>query len=160
MKTCFKCQRCLPRDQFYRHAAMGDGLLGKCKDCTKADIARRAVVKREELLAYDRQRAMLPHRVAGRKEYSQTEQGRRAHAKALRRSGERYPEKRHARITFGNAVRDGKIVRKPCEVCGDHKSEGHHPDYSKPLEVRWLCNKHHRDQHRPIFTNAQIHMPF
>lgn len=46
-----------------------------------------------------------------------------------------------------NAVYKGKIIRQACEVCGEAKTEGHHFDYSKPLEVRWLCHKHHVAEH-------------
>lgn len=41
----------------------------------------------------------------------------------------------------------GEIVPKPCEVCGKEKTVGHHDDYNKPLEVRWLCYKHHAAEH-------------
>lgn len=41
----------------------------------------------------------------------------------------------------------GKIKRKPCIICG-MKAEAHHPDYSKPLEVVWLCSFHHKEWHR------------
>lgn len=41
------------------------------------------------------------------------------------------------------AVRDGRLTRTACEVCGAEKVEGHHEDYSKPLDVRWLCVVHH-----------------
>ena len=66
------------------------------------------------------------------------------------------PEKRKAQHTVGNAIRDGKLVRQPCEVCGvsGKKESGrnmvhaHHDDYSKPLEVRWLCDTHHNEHHR------------
>lgn len=53
-----------------------------------------------------------------------------------------------ARLKLNVATRDGLIIRKPCEVCGDKKTEGHHHDYSKPLDVRWLCTKHHMEIHR------------
>jgi len=44
--------------------------------------------------------------------------------------------------------RRGKLVQKLCEKCGDHKSEKHHNDYNKPLEVTWLCRKCHLSFHR------------
>jgi hypothetical protein len=40
-KKCFKCGKEKPIDEFYRHKAMADGHLGKCKDCTRKDTAER-----------------------------------------------------------------------------------------------------------------------
>jgi hypothetical protein len=48
----------------------------------------------------------------------------------------------------GNALRDSKLFKTPCIVCGSLKSEAHHEDYSKPLEVIWLCRRHHMERHR------------
>jgi hypothetical protein len=129
-KTCFKCGKTKTRADFYAHPQMSDGLLGKCKDCTKNDSAVRRIEKIEEVREYDRQRASLPHRIALRnritKEWrTKNPQGYKAHD------------------TVNNAIRDGKLVRKPCEVCGNEKSQAHHEDYSKPLEVVWLCKPHH-----------------
>jgi len=42
------------------------------------------------------------------------------------------------------------LTRQACEVCGDTKSEGHHEDYSKPLEVIWLCREHHLLRHAEL----------
>lgn len=39
------------------------------------------------------------------------------------------------------------LDRKPCEVCGATKVEAHHDDYTKPLDVRWLCKRHHAEVH-------------
>lgn len=62
-------------------------------------------------------------------------------------SVQRYPEKDKARRKVHYAVSYGHLKRMPCEVCGDEQSHAHHEDYSKPLEVRWLCRKHHREEH-------------
>lgn len=45
------------------------------------------------------------------------------------------------------AITTGKLVRQPCEECGAEKTDAHHDDYAKPLEVRWLCRSHHRQWH-------------
>lgn len=45
------------------------------------------------------------------------------------------------------AKRTGLLKQKPCEVCGSERSDAHHDDYSKPLEVRWLCRGHHAKHH-------------
>jgi hypothetical protein len=42
----------------------------------------------------------------------------------------------------------GVLKKKPCDMCGNEDSEKHHPDYNKPLEVRWLCRVCHLDHHR------------
>lgn len=64
-----------------------------------------------------------------------------------REAEKRSPEKARARQMVRDAVKSGKLFRKPCEVCGNPKSEAHHDDYSKPLEVRWLCRRDHRAHH-------------
>lgn len=47
-----------------------------------------------------------------------------------------------------DAKKRGLIEKQPCEVCGQTKSESHHDDEKKPLEVRWLCKKHHVAWHK------------
>jgi hypothetical protein len=70
-----------------------------------------------------------------------------AAAEKKRRYTERNREKVNARNTLRRSIAAGKIQREPCDVCGDPQSEGHHHDYSKPLDVRWLCRKHHGELH-------------
>lgn len=146
-KRCFKCLKSLPLDAFYKHSAMSDGRLNKCKECTKSDARQNRLDKAEYYRQYDRMRASQPHRVAARKEYMQTEAGKLAHARALKKQKAVRQKEAKARYAVSNAVRDGKLERTPCMVCGAEKVEGHHPDYDRPLDVVWLCNKHHRAAH-------------
>lgn len=73
-------------------------------------------------------------------------------AKARAAWMDRNPEKRAAHIAVGNAVRDGVLVKGPCERAAEGgcstRIEAHHDDYSKPLEVRWLCSRHHAEHRR------------
>jgi hypothetical protein len=61
-----------------------------------------------------------------------------------------YAEMSQAGAKVQAAVNRGDLVRKPCEVCGAEKTHAHHDDYSKPLDVMWLCPKHHRERHEVI----------
>jgi hypothetical protein len=58
------------------------------------------------------------------------------------------PAKRRARDKLKKAIKRGKMTRQPCEVCGAEPAQAHHDDYSKPLDVRWLCPVHHGVEHR------------
>lgn len=59
----------------------------------------------------------------------------------------RYPERVKARNAVSRALKSGRLIKKPCVKCGDNKSFAHHTDYSKPLDVVWLCRTHHRAEH-------------
>lgn len=71
-------------------------------------------------------------------------------------SGEQHPmwkggtntaEKLHCRQTLQRAVRNGSVIRQPCEVCAQPNAHAHHDDYTKPFQVKWLCQKHHNELH-------------
>lgn len=119
-----------------------------CKECHKANVRKNYIDNIEHYKSYERGRAMLPHRVEARKRYESTPAGKAATDRARRRFIERNPEKRAAHIIVGNAVRDGKLHKQPCEVCGAADVHAHHDDYSKPLNVRWLCPSHHSEHHK------------
>jgi hypothetical protein len=156
VKTCFKCNVEKPVTDFYVHPQMGDGRLNKCKECTKRDVAENYRKNAEYYKEYERKRNVLPHRVSARREYESTEAGREAMRRSRERYLERYPDKRAAHILTGNAIRNGRLLRQPCEVCGETESvQAHHDDYSKPLDVRWLCFKHHMEHHgKEVRTHA------
>lgn len=47
------------------------------------------------------------------------------------------------------AIRAGELVRPDaCEECGKvGRVDGHHPDYAKPLKVKWWCRRCHQRLH-------------
>lgn len=55
-KQCFKCKSILPLEEFYKHPAMKDGRLNKCKACTKLDVFLHRQANLEKIRAYDRAR--------------------------------------------------------------------------------------------------------
>ena len=134
-KRCFKCQVTQPLSEFYAHPMMGDGLLGKCKACAKRDVRANYRAKRQRYSEYERKRNRTPKRRAYKR-------------KRERLYRDREPQKYKARQAVGNAIRDKRLFRRPCEKqpCNS-KAQAHHEDYSKPLEVIWLCFKHHRAEH-------------
>jgi DNA-binding transcriptional regulator YiaG len=67
-------------------------------------------------------------------------------------------EKKKASLTVSKAIREKRLVRMGCEVCGSIKGiHGHHEDYSKPLEVNWLCKKHHSSLHGQRMHEDALH---
>jgi hypothetical protein len=56
-------------------------------------------------------------------------------------------EHHKARRRVRSEIERGRLFRLPCEVCRAQPTHAHHDDYSKPLEVRWLCPAHHREHH-------------
>lgn len=55
---------------------------------------------------------------------------------------------RKAVTAVSHAIRDGKLKKEPCEICGAEPAEAHHDDYNYPLKVRWLCKDCHAEWHR------------
>lgn len=119
---------------------MKDGHLGKCKECNKLDALKHRVLNLEKIQAYDRERKSEPARHKKRLENN-------------KKYGQRYPHKRRASGLVFKAIKKGWIIPQPCEKCGA-KAEAHHDDYSKPLEVRWLCPAHHHAAHRKYDYDA------
>lgn len=55
----------------------------------------------------------------------------------------RYPERVRARQIVADAIRSGRLVKENCIFCGSDQVQAHHDDYSKPLDVKWMCRPHH-----------------
>jgi len=143
MKTCFKCQQAKRLEEFYRHPQMADGHLGKCKECTRSDVAAWKNKNYEHVTQYVHRRGISRRKnhLGGarlvRLLLSPEEQQRRAQAARL----------------VNYAIERGELRRAlSCEQCGTHDPrgargqsliQGHHDDYSQPLAVRWLCVQCH-----------------
>ena len=138
-KTCKTCGETKPIEDYYRNPGMADGYLNFCNACVKVskkehrtknldgcrELARRAAK------AWNKRRAVYVVQKA-------------------KDDRKNFPEKFRARDALKYAVRTGKLIRLPCEICGKEKAEGHHEDYSRPLDVNWLCRMHHAERHRAI----------
>lgn len=61
---------------------------------------------------------------------------------------QRNPEKKSAHNAVSHALKTGKIEKRPCELCGASNAQAHHADYSKKLDVKWLCYRCHKKEHR------------
>ena len=58
------------------------------------------------------------------------------------------PDKTKAHYSVNNRIYRGLIKKQPCEKCGSIENiNAHHDNYTKPLEVRWLCCTCHRAEH-------------
>ena len=130
MKKCKKCNELLCAASFYRDKEMRDGRKGTCKRCARSGEHARYAADVEARRLYG---ALM--------NVKRQESGYLA---SYRRS----PEKEAAKRAVHNAKRAGRLVPQPCKVCGAGRVDAHHPDYAKPLEVVWLCRRHHMEWHR------------
>lgn len=131
MKQCFKCGSKKPLAEFYKHSQMGDGHLGKCKCCTKKDALKNRLDNIDAIREYDRNR------------------GNRQGYLYVKEFRNKYPNAYKAHTKLNSAVKSKKILKPDsCEFCGSfNKIVGHHDDYLKPLEVKWLCQACHKQWH-------------
>jgi hypothetical protein len=119
-KHCPECSVRKPRGEFNRNRSKYDGLQSLCRDCDNTRRRAGRLAMTEEQRERERQRE---------------------------RDRVRDPEKTGAKYRTWKAVLHGALLRAPCESCGAPKAEAHHDDYSRPLDVRWLCRSCHMRHH-------------
>ncbi|KXV65707.1 hypothetical protein AD950_03960 [Gluconobacter oxydans] len=73
--------------------------------------------------------------------YQKSAKGKAVRRASSERSKRNYPEKASAHAAVRQAIKSGLLHKESsCAKCGSHQHiQGHHDDYSKPLEVTWLC---------------------
>lgn len=128
---CRQCKETKPLSAFYKSQYSRISGLGQCAECTKSRVRANRLAKIDYYREYDRAR------------------GSRMDAGRMRKYRQDNQAKYKAQNAVNNAVRDGRMEKpRSCEECGSGFSlHGHHDDYSKPLEVRWLCAACHHQWH-------------
>src|SRR3990167_1016222 len=113
-KTCYTCKKKKLLDLFYFCKSTTDKHLGECKSCVKKRVRARYYnpEKRDMIIAYEKKRFKSIERKKKLKLYRQK--------RKTIHSG-----KAKVKNRFDNAIRDKKITRLPCEVCGNEKAQGH-----------------------------------
>ncbi len=161
-KLCKKCLGCWEITDFYKNFHMKDGHLNNCKICVEAvGHGERYYAKNKEKMRKLRGRYYVRNkeefqkrarcwRVANPEKCRElAKHCRNANLERYRGYENRYkienPEKNRAHSAVYSAIKAGKLVRGRCEVCGALKVHAHHDDYSKPLDVNWLCARHHAE---------------
>ena len=151
MKKCSVCGKSKALDLFLKEAKGNptrDGLRPGCKECSRLAERRRMKdpVRRKRLNKYrsewrKRNRDTINN-------YRKTDKWKEQEKIRMGRPHNKI--KTRTRGTLNGKVRYGKVIRQPCEICGNLKVEAHHPDYSQPLKVQWLCIPHHQEIHRKV----------
>ena len=144
-KVCTKCREERPLDKFPPNKHHKDGRGSWCKKCKNAVTvawSKRNLEKVKKSNKEDYKR----HREKRLRKNKQWKKENPDFVLLLSKKGrERFPEKYKARTAVSNALHLGKLIRPDhCSECNKRcKPEAHHEDYSKPLEVVWLCNECH-----------------
>jgi len=180
-KYCAKCQQIKPEEQFYLVRSDGHERCAWCKPCATADQERRRRAKgiKPKVDTSDTKRCPRcgetkpldqfsrdPRRPRGINSYCRP--CYREYARELaKKNGPRYRRteayraKRNSKHTLAaqivnRAVKLGVLTKGPCAVCGTtERIQAHHTDYTKPLEVTWLCRLHHFHAHGQLLDQTQ-----
>lgn len=148
-KKCSVCHEPKPLSSFYAEKRSRDGRAGRCKACHIKNTNAWQASHREQLnLAARARNARNAERNLELKRPSQRRhpQTKLNYQRARRQA---FPEKLKAYNAVQRAVRAGEIIRPTaCENCHEEKRlQAHHHDYSRPLDVFWLCQQCHKLAH-------------
>ena len=153
-KRCSKCEAEKVLEAFYRAKKAKDGRQAYCKECARAVSLEHEKANPGMAARRTKEWAKRNPKHRARLKKESRLRNPKTRREAIRRERERYPEKYRARTTLGHAVERGRVVKPTsCEVCGFEPEDsllihGHHHDYSKPLEVHWLCHHCHDALHK------------
>lgn len=152
MKVCKKCGIEKPIEDFYVHSQMGDGHLNFCKECVKQRVHKHRQDNIERIRKYDRNRPNAKERMKKECEAIKNNKERyKTYLENKNKWGKENKYKRNAQCRVKRAINKGLLIKpNTCQICGktDCEIQGHHHDYSKPLDVIWVCTECHGKLHR------------
>ena len=162
-KTTRKCYVCKKVKLLIDFAENKSKPLGKdyiCRPCSRSKAQEYTSSPQGRVT--QKQYRESPRGLAIRKKWKQSTKGQISQQQAKKRYNEKYPEKRSCRAIFNSAIRHGKIKRGTTCILADENCkgqiQGHHRDYSKPFDVVWLCDYHHRQERWGQLTDNQIQL--
>ena len=148
MKTCRGCGIIKPLSDYHNHPGARDGHINKCKQCVREAKNLRLTIRHIDPNWSDRFRAEArvrtkKHRLDNRN----TERWKTSRSQYAKEYGAANKYKCRARRAVLAAIKKGTLEKQPCRICGNPQSQAHHPDYSRPLDIVWLCPLHHGEAH-------------
>ena len=114
-----------------------EGYKYRCKTCNKFKNLSEFTRSKRSPSGYEHR--CLVCRADWQRDYNKTHNGRAKHNKIVKALIDKHPERRRAYYKVFKAIKDGVLVKQPCEICETPKTQAVHTDYSQPLNVRWLC---------------------
>lgn len=164
-KFCSGCGKTLPRSDFYRLRPTHEKVTSRCKLCMSRQNRQWRERNREHKRTYDQVYSKAKRESGAVAAYLRKRRQEKPDIyKAINKRWENknrdrnYLVKLVARIVR-NALRTGDLRKgEVCDFCGEQNIflEAAHADYSKPLDVRWLCRPCHRkwDRREPKSITA------
>lgn len=148
-KRCLQCKTIKTANEFYYNKRRTDELSSYCKKCscliTKHWIEKNPERNKINKLRWYRENSKHIIETTKRWIEKNPERYKIMNNKSSRAHQKRYPDREKARALAKYARKKGILKLQPCIICGTHQNiETHHPDYSKPLDIVWLCVQHHR----------------
>lgn len=154
---CIKCKLVKPLIEFHRNKSKPSGHANMCRTCTAAYSSERYKKTRAKQVEYGREyyeSNRAAKNEASKKYYQENKQTILARSTEANRT-----IKGKARQALHYAVKLGQIQKQSCEVCNEIKVEAHHYkgyELEHWFDVKWLCRKHHAEQHRIVLKNMGL----
>lgn len=150
------CTACLVAKPTHEFAMEGERQRKQCRECMRAK--RRTPKRRALRNAMMRKAQSKAARNASVRKRQGLESVRISQRKKSKRQAAKYPEKAKVKRLVRSAIEAGHLIRPlACGLCntipkpargGRTAIHAHHPDYTKPLEIQWLCQQCHTNVHQ------------